>query len=58
MEGGVMLARTHRDLEPFDAAVRQLRRFLDALQSFAAQPREARRAAPRTIRKKRKEESR
>jgi TetR/AcrR family transcriptional regulator, transcriptional repressor for nem operon len=31
MEGGVMLARTSRDLAPFDAAVAMLRRYLDAL---------------------------
>jgi TetR/AcrR family transcriptional regulator, transcriptional repressor for nem operon len=36
MEGGVMLARTRRSLESFDAAVRQLRQHVDALQSSAA----------------------
>jgi TetR/AcrR family transcriptional repressor of nem operon len=32
MEGGVMQARTFRDIDYFDAAVRQLRRYLDLLQ--------------------------
>jgi len=36
MEGGVMQARTHRSLEPFDASVSQLRRYFDLLQSQAA----------------------
>lgn len=31
MEGGVMLSRTYRSLEPFDAAVAQLRRYVDSL---------------------------
>ncbi len=31
MEGGVMLARTHRDVGPFDACVRQLRNYFDLL---------------------------
>lgn len=31
MEGGVMLSRTHRDLEPFDAAVRALRDYFARL---------------------------
>lgn len=31
MEGGVMLARTHRDVAPFDRAVAQLRRYFDLL---------------------------
>jgi TetR/AcrR family transcriptional repressor of nem operon len=31
MEGGVMLARTHRDLAPFDRAVAQLRHHFDLL---------------------------
>ncbi len=34
MEGAVMLARTHRDLAPFDAAVRQLKRHFDMLMSL------------------------
>jgi hypothetical protein len=32
MEGGVMQARTFRDVSYFDAAVRQLRRHIDALE--------------------------
>lgn len=32
MEGGVMQARTHRSIEPFDASVRQLRTYIDRLQ--------------------------
>lgn len=31
MEGGVMQARTHRSIEPYDASVRQLRRYVDTL---------------------------
>jgi AcrR family transcriptional regulator len=31
MEGGVMLARTHRSIEPFDACVAQLRSYFDFL---------------------------
>jgi hypothetical protein len=31
MEGGVMQARTFRDIESFDGAVRQLRRYFDHL---------------------------
>jgi TetR/AcrR family transcriptional repressor of nem operon len=31
MEGGVMQARAHRSIEPFDAAVRQLRRYFALL---------------------------
>lgn len=31
MEGGVMQARTHRSIEPFDASVRQLRRYFRLL---------------------------
>jgi TetR/AcrR family transcriptional regulator, transcriptional repressor for nem operon len=33
MEGGVMLARTHRTIEPFDAAVAALRDYLKRLQT-------------------------
>jgi AcrR family transcriptional regulator len=33
MEGGVMQARTHRDLAPFDAGVRLLRDYVDRLQA-------------------------
>jgi len=36
MEGGVMQARTFRDVAYFDAAVRQLRHYLDGLQRGAA----------------------
>ncbi len=32
MEGGVMQARTHRSIEPFDASVGQLRRYLTYLE--------------------------
>ncbi len=35
MEGGVMQARTYRDPAPFDACVRQLRRYFDHLQAAA-----------------------
>lgn len=35
MEGGVMQARTHRDLQPFDASVNQLRSYFDQLLSAA-----------------------
>lgn len=43
MEGGVMQARTYRDVEPFDGAVRQLRRYFDQLTGPA--PRRRRRPA-------------
>lgn len=36
MEGGVMLARTHRSIEPFDASVRQLRRYVEGLEAAAS----------------------
>lgn len=36
MEGGVMLARTYRDIAPFDAAVGQLRVYFDRLLAEAA----------------------
>jgi AcrR family transcriptional regulator len=36
MEGGVMLARTYRDVRPYDEAVAQLRNYLDGLQQQAA----------------------
>ena len=36
MEGGVMLSRTHRTLDAFDAAVRMYRDYLERLQSEAA----------------------
>ena len=32
MEGGVMQARTQRSMEPYDASVRQLRRYMEGLQ--------------------------
>jgi AcrR family transcriptional regulator len=35
MEGGVMQARTHRSLEPFDASVGQLRNYFDCLTALA-----------------------
>jgi TetR/AcrR family transcriptional regulator, transcriptional repressor for nem operon len=59
MEGGVMLARTHRRLAPFDAAVRQLRAYIDALEASTRRPRgprrpgtKARRATPRPGRRR------
>ena len=36
MEGGVMLARTYRDVAPFDAAVVELRAYFDRLLAEAA----------------------
>lgn len=36
MEGGVMQARTHRSIEPFDASVEQLRRYLTYLEKEGA----------------------
>ena len=36
MEGGVMQARTHRDVAYFDSSVRQLRAYLDLLEREAA----------------------
>ena len=36
MEGGVMLARTHRDIAYFDRSVAQLRRYFTALEAAAA----------------------
>ena len=38
MEGGVMQARTHRDVAYFDRSVRQLRAYFDALEREAARP--------------------
>jgi AcrR family transcriptional regulator len=35
MEGGVMQARTHQSLEPFDASVNQLRNYFDCLAAAA-----------------------
>ena len=37
MEGGVMQARTHRSLRPFDGCVRQLRSYFEQLMSAARQ---------------------
>ncbi len=37
MEGGVMQARTYRDVRYFDSAVRQLRSYIDLLQQQATQ---------------------
>jgi AcrR family transcriptional regulator len=39
MEGGVMQARTHRDVAPFDTSVAQLRQYLDQLERAAADER-------------------
>jgi hypothetical protein len=36
MEGGVMQARTHRELKPFDAGVKLLRDYFDRLAADAA----------------------
>ena len=38
MEGGVMQARAHHDIRPFDASVEQLRHYFESLQAMAAQP--------------------
>jgi hypothetical protein len=47
MEGGVMQARTHRDVAYFDHAVRQLRRYFDYLERDTARaPARAARTAP------------
>ena len=42
MEGGVMQARTHRDLAPFDAGVSALRDYLNRLQAQAAAEKQGR----------------
>lgn len=42
MEGGVMQARTHRSIEPYDASVRQLRAYVDRLLRDADPAREER----------------
>jgi TetR/AcrR family transcriptional regulator, transcriptional repressor for nem operon len=39
MEGGVMQARTHRDVAPFDAGVRQLRQYFRQLEQAATRER-------------------
>jgi len=46
MEGGVMQARTFRDVAYFDAAVRQLRRYVDGLQRAGPFPRKGSGASP------------
>jgi len=38
MEGGVMQARTHRSLEPFDASVAQLRSYFSFLEGAGSDP--------------------
>jgi len=48
MEGGVMQARTHRDVTSFDASVRQLRAYFDLLLAQAAPTKAAPPKAPRT----------
>ncbi|HEY2344540.1 MAG TPA: TetR/AcrR family transcriptional regulator [Xanthomonadaceae bacterium] len=51
MEGGVMQARTHRDVAYFDSAVKQLRRYFDCLSEEAesrARERRPRKAAGKT----------
>jgi TetR/AcrR family transcriptional repressor of nem operon len=37
MEGGVMQARAHRDIRPFDSSVEQLRNYFGQLQEMATQ---------------------
>jgi TetR/AcrR family transcriptional repressor of nem operon len=51
MEGGVMQARTFRDIAYFDASVHQLRRYFDRLLAEAAAS--GPRKAPRTAKRKR-----
>ncbi len=48
MEGGVMQARTHRRIGPFDASVRQLRRYVEALQETARRESAAEQRTPAT----------
>jgi len=48
MEGGVMLARTTRDIASFDRAVAQLRRHFEALERAVERPA---RSAPRPSRR-------
>jgi TetR/AcrR family transcriptional regulator, transcriptional repressor for nem operon len=50
MEGAVMLARTYRDLQHYDGAVRRLRDYFDRLEHSARRP-AARRTAPHIRRK-------
>jgi AcrR family transcriptional regulator len=47
MEGGVMQARTHRDVAHFDRSVRQLRAYFDHLEQEATRRSQATGAAPR-----------
>ena len=54
MEGGVMQARTYRDLTTFDGAVRQLRAYFDRLQREATPPRALRARPPAPRRKERR----
>ena len=42
MEGGVMLARTERDIGPFDASVRLFRDYIDRLATTSSSPRRSR----------------
>jgi AcrR family transcriptional regulator len=44
MEGAVMLARTYHSLEPYDAAITQLRSYFDSLLRRSARPAQRRRA--------------
>jgi AcrR family transcriptional regulator len=50
MEGGVMQARTHRDVGYFDRSVRQLRAYFDQLERDAAQAATTARRPPRSRR--------
>ena len=54
MEGGVMQARTFRDIDYFDAAVRQLRQYLELLQGRSG-PSARRDAAPRRAGKRKQD---
>ena len=47
MEGGVMQARTHRDVAYFDGSVRQLRAYFDHLERAAASAKPRRRSTSR-----------
>ena len=46
MEGGVMQARTHRDVGYFDRAVRQLRAYFDHLEHDASRARRPSKRVP------------
>jgi len=52
MEGGVMLARTYRNVAPFDAAVAQLRRHFDHLLRPEAKPIRRKRGVKTTPRRR------